>query len=97
MHQVGHRIVYIVTAANVQRDQRQIVGYFVRIGQDDGAALRCGGQLLLDLSAFERYKLHRYGLDGFQISAHEAPFRLQTGSRLQAGLRVATPRWRRPA
>ncbi len=51
------------------------------------AALRCGGQLLLDLSAFERYKLHRYGLDGFRISAQKAPFRLQTGSVLQASLR----------
>ena len=51
------------------------------------AALRCGGQLLLDLSAFERYKLHLYGLDGFRINAQAAPRRLQTGSALQASLR----------
>lgn len=51
------------------------------------AARRSNAQLLLDLSVFERYKLHRYGLDGFQIDAASAPRRLQTGSQLQAGLK----------
>ncbi|MBF9046475.1 alpha-1,2-fucosyltransferase [Rhodobacterales bacterium LSUCC0031] len=51
------------------------------------AAARCGGRLLLDLSAFERYKLHSYGLDGYRISAKTAPRRLQTSSVLQASLR----------
>ena len=51
------------------------------------AALRCRRPLLLDLSAFDRYKLHHYGLDGFRISAQTAPRRLQTGSVLQASLR----------
>ena len=51
------------------------------------AALRSRGQLLLDLSAFERYKLHHYGLDAFRITAQTAPRRLQTGSALQASLR----------
>jgi hypothetical protein len=49
-------------------------------------ALRSGARLLLDLSSFERYKLHRYGLDGFCIGAAAAPRRLQTGSALQASL-----------
>lgn len=51
------------------------------------AALRCRGQLLLDLSAFERYKLHRFGLDGFRIAGQIAPRRLQTSSALLASLR----------
>jgi len=50
------------------------------------AAQRSGTRLLLDLSSFERYKLHRYGLDGFCIDAASAPRRLQTGSLMQAGL-----------
>ncbi len=59
------------------------------------AALRCRGQLLLDISAFERYKQHRFGLDGFSISAQTAPRRLQTSSAMQAGLRRVglTTRW----
>jgi hypothetical protein len=51
------------------------------------AALHCNGQLLLDLSAFEQYKLHQYGLDSFRITAPAATGILQTGSRLQASLR----------
>lgn len=51
------------------------------------AALRCNRPLLLDLSAFDRYKLHQYGLDSFRISAQTAPRRLQTGSVMQASLR----------
>lgn len=50
------------------------------------AALRCRGRLLLDISAFERYKQHRYGLDDLSISAKSAPRRLQTSSTIQAGL-----------
>jgi len=51
------------------------------------AALRCNGQLLLDLSAFEQYKLHKYGLDSFRITAPAATGMLRTGTKLHAGLR----------
>lgn len=51
------------------------------------AALRSGSELMLDLSAFERYKIHRFGLDAFCINASLAPRRLQTGSALRAALR----------
>jgi hypothetical protein len=50
-------------------------------------ALRCNGQLLLDLSAFKQYRLHQYGLDSFCITAPAATGMLQTGSRLHASLR----------
>ena len=60
------------------------------------AAYRNGGRLLLDLSAFKRYELHRFGLHSFHIAASVAPYRLQTDSVLYAGLRCLgiSSRWR---
>ncbi|QWD91100.1 alpha-1,2-fucosyltransferase [Polynucleobacter sp. MWH-Braz-FAM2G] len=51
------------------------------------AAIRSRRQLLLDISAFDRYKTHQYGLDGFRIIAQIASRKLQTDSRLRASLR----------
>jgi hypothetical protein len=42
-------------------------------------ASRSGAKLYLDVSAFSRYKQHRYGLGDFQVSVPFAPYRVQTG------------------
>lgn len=52
-------------------------------------AVRSGARLLLDISAFERYKLHGFGLDGFETIKERAPFRLCTGSALHAVIKKA--------